>query len=122
MVETILRNKPETRNSDITLMLEIWSHFFPHLVRTSAASGKRGVWLEDIYNLPREDNIKRVRAKLNAEGKYFPTDWKVAKARGIKEDQWRAELGYPTKSDTVHPTKTESYMDEERNFNQGRLM
>lgn len=121
MVEIILRNKPETRNSDIALMIEIWAYYFPHLVRTSQATGHRGIWLDDLYSLPREDNIKRARAILNAEGKYYPTDWKVAKARGLKEDEWRAALGYPTKAQTVHPTKTESYMDEQRDFTKPKL-
>lgn len=115
MVEECLRNIPETRNSDITLMIEIWKRYFSQKVR-KGATGKEGVWLEDLYELPREDNVKRVRAKLNAQGKYYPTDWKVAKARGIKEDIWRQELGYPTKDQTIHPTKSDSYMDEQRSF------
>lgn len=120
MVEECLRNMPETRNSDIVLMLAIWRRYFPQRIR-KGASGEEGVWLRDIIDLPREDNIKRVRAKFNAEGKYYPTDWKVAKARGIKEDEWRQDLGYPTKGQTVNPTKGDSYMDEQRDFRQGRL-
>lgn len=121
MVEECLRNMPETRNSDIVLMLAIWRRYFPQRIR-KGASGEEGVWLRDIIDLPREDNIKRVRAKFNAEGKYYPTDWKVAKARGIKEDEWRTELGYPTKGQTVHPTKDDSYMDERRDFRQDTLL
>lgn len=120
MVETILRNMPETRNSDITLMIEIWKRYFPQKIK-KGASGEEGVWLRDLYDLPREDSIKRARAALNAEGKYFPTDWEVAKARGIKEDEWRVTLGYPAKADTVHPTKTDSYMDPTRDFNSNKL-
>jgi len=120
MVEECLRNLPETRNSDIVLMLAIWRRYFPQRIR-KGASGEEGVWLRDIIDLPREDNIKRVRAKFNAEGKYYPTDWKVAKARGIKEDEWRQDLGYPTKAQTVHPTQADSYMDEQRSFSQPKL-
>lgn len=120
MVEECLRNLPETRNSDIVLMIAIWRRYFPQRIR-KGASGEEGVWLRDLIDLPREDNIKRVRAKFNAEGKYYPTDWKVAKARGIKEDEWRTELGYPTKAQTVHPTQTDSYMDEQREFRSPKL-
>lgn len=120
MVEEVLRNIPETRNSDIALMIEIWRRYFPQRIK-KGQSGEEGVWLRDLYDLPREDNVKRVRAKLNHEGKYFPTDWKVAKARGIKEDVWRQELGYPAKADTVKPTKDDSYMDEQRDFRKDKL-
>lgn len=115
MVEKILRNIPESRNSDICLMIEVWCRYFPQKVRTGAA-GERGIWLRDLYDLPREDNVKRIRARFNREGKYYPTDWEVAKARGIKEDEWREILGYPSKEDTKNPSNSESYMDPERDF------
>jgi len=117
MVEDILRNVPESRNSDVTLMIEIWRHYFPEAIKTGN-SGQEGVWLEDLYKLPREDNVKRYRADLNAQGKYFPTDWEVAQARGIKEDEWRKDFGYPTKAKTKNPTKSDSYMDPQRSFSQ----
>ena len=119
IVDEVLRNVPETRNSDIRLMIEIWKRYYPTQVRTSGSGffAQEYVLLKDLYDLPREDNIKRIRALLNAEGKYYPTDWAVAKARGIKEDVWRKELGYKTKGETVNPTKADSYMDEQRSFN-----
>lgn len=120
MVEECLRNIPETRNSDIELMIAIWRRYYPQRIR-KGATGEEGVWLRDLRDLPREDNVKRVRAKFNAEGKYYPTDWKVAQARGIKEDEWRTDLGYPAKADTVHPTKGDSYMDEQRSFSKPDL-
>lgn len=115
MVETILRNIPESRNSDITLMIEIWEKYYPNYIK-KGSSGERGVWLKDLYTLPREDSVKRLRAQFNHDGKYFPTDWKIAKGRGIKEDVWRKELGYPAKADTANPTKDDSYMDPQRAF------
>ena len=120
MVENILRNMPENRNSDIALTIEIWRKYYPSLIKVGK-TGQEGVWLKDIFELPREDNIKRERAKFNALGKYYPTDWKVAKARGLKEDLWRTENGYPTKAETVHPTKNESYMDQQRDFTANKL-
>lgn len=120
MVEHILRNVPDARNSDITLMIAIWQHYYPSMILTGT-SGAKAVLLKHLYELPREDAIKRERAALNAEGKYFPTDWEVAKGRGIKEDEWRVALGYPRKDQTKEPTKADSYMDQERSFGQGSL-
>ena len=65
MVEACLRNIPETRNSDITLMIEVWRRYFPQRIKRGQ-TGEEGIWLKDLYDLPREDNIKRERAKFNA--------------------------------------------------------
>lgn len=121
MVENVLRNLPETRNSDITLLIEIWKRYYPQRIK-KGASGEEGVWLRDLYDLPREDGVKRLRATFNHEGKYYPTDWKVAKGRGIEEDKWRMEMGYPPKGQTKNPTKDDSYMDERRDFRQDKLL
>jgi len=109
MVEEVLREVPNTRNSDIDLTIEIWKKYFPDKV----IIGKRGdaIYLRHLHSLPREDNVKRIRAQFNSEEKYYPTDPKVAKARGIEEDKWRAVLGYPPKEVTQYPTKRPSYMD-----------
>lgn len=112
-VEKILEDYPDTRNSDISLTIEVWKQYYPQRIKTGQG-GEQGIWLSDLYDLPREDNIKRVRAHFNAKGKYWPTDIKVALGRGIKEDEWRKQLGYPVKSQTYYPTKTESYTDKAR--------
>jgi len=94
MVEVTLQEAPETRNSDITLTIEIWRRFFPQAVK-KGSSGREGVLLSDLYHLPREDNVKRIRAYFqNDEKKYFPTDWKIAFARGIAEQEWKIAMGY----------------------------
>lgn len=105
-VHDILRDVPATRNSDITLMLEVWRKHFPQCIK-KGASGEEGVWLKDLYDLPREDNIKRVRAYWqNAKKLYPPTEEAVAKARGFNMDEWRVAMGYPTKdtAGTEHPS------------------
>lgn len=92
-VTDILRDVPESRNSDITLMIEIWKKFFPQFIK-KGASGEHGIWLQDLYKLPREDNVKRLRAHTqNVEGKYLPTLWSVAKQRKIKEVEWKDYMG-----------------------------
>ena len=84
-IEQILNDYPRTRECDISLMLTIWWKFY--------GVGKT-VEVKRIFDLPREDHIKRYRAKLNSNGKYLPTDPKVIKKRRINIDRWRKELGY----------------------------
>lgn len=108
-VEKILQEHPETRNSDIALTIMIWQCFYNSKIYTSNLNGDQYIHLKDLYNLSREDNIKRIRAKFNAEGKYWPTDIKIVRARGLNEDGWRKDLGYPTNAETQNPTKQESY-------------
>lgn len=105
-VHDILKENASTRNSDITLMIEVWKKHFPSLIKRGQ-NGEEGVWLKDLYDLPREDNIKRVRAFWQNDKKLFlPTEEAVAKARGINMDEWRVAMGYPTKSTagTEHPS------------------
>lgn len=88
-VEVILRKIPHTRDSDIRLMIEIWLMYYPSMIHETASKNKV-VFLKDIIDLPREDDIKRYRAMIqNGEKKYLPTSWKVAKQRRIKEELWK---------------------------------
>lgn len=99
-VGNMLKENPATRNSDITLMIEIWKRHLPEKIKRGA-SGEEGIWLKDLYELPREDNIKRVRAYWQNDKKfYLPTDEAVARARGINMDEWRVAMGYPTMGTT----------------------
>ena len=101
-VKITLMECPESRNSDITLTIEIWKRFYD--IRDT-------VRLNQLYDLPREDNVKRIRAKFCEKGFdwAFPTEWKIAKRRGILEDEWRQTLGYPKLEDTIYPTRKQSY-------------
>lgn len=99
-VEAILRGRPETRNSDITLMIEIWRQYY---------GVGDGISVNQLYDLPRHDGIKRIRAAFNAQGVFWPTDLKIALGRGIQENDWRVKLGYPKVEETKNPTKDESY-------------
>lgn len=98
-IKVVLEEVPATRNSDIALMIEVWKRF--HKNRVNYREGFLGnpayVYLEDLYHLPREDHVKRIRADFNAKGLYWPTDVAVAEARGINEAEWRKKLGYPEK-------------------------
>lgn len=108
MVEDTLRDFPETRNSDISLMIKIWSIYYPQKIYTSASSivshhtvspsiDNRLVCLNDLFYLPSQDAIKRWRAKIqNEEYQYIPTEWAVARRRNFEEQRWREALGYKT--------------------------
>lgn len=92
----ILRDFPMARDSDQWLTLKLWAVYHPSKIildtdKDSPRFNKKYVYLDDIMHLPREDNVKRLRAKIqNEELLYLPTSWEVAKKRGIKEEQWKS--------------------------------
>ena len=95
-VEYILKTDEQSRNSDIRLTIQIWKEFYAQKV--AYIEREEYVRLRDIFDLPREDNIKRIRAKFqNDLDMYIPTTWKVAQKRGWLRDKWREALGYPVK-------------------------
>lgn len=109
----LLKTKPECRNSDITLTIEIWKKYYPEKL----FSNNEYVALKNLYELPREDNVKRIRAKLQEEALkrienevtigdelyYLPTSVEVARKRLINAILWEKVLGYNRKS---LPTQT----------------
>lgn len=105
-VDNILMNFPDTRNSDVRLTIELWKRFFSHFL-VIGKDGRIYISMERLYDVPSQDSIGRVRQKIqNDKGLYPPTDWKIAKRRGMLEDEWRVALGYPTKltSGTTKPS------------------
>lgn len=95
MVELTLDENPswrniEVRNSDIALMVIIWQRWF-----NVGTNDDSVVHLYRLLDLPREDNIKRVRAHFqNTEHKYMPTNPDILIKRGIEAEYWREALGY----------------------------
>ncbi len=88
----VLEDSPKTRDSDQYLTLMIWQKFCKDYIHYE--NGKPYIFLEDIMRCPREDNVKRHRAKLNSQGLYLPTNPQVIKARQKKQSKWQKELGY----------------------------
>jgi len=89
---TILRDIPATRDSDILLMHEVWKKYYPEKVKKTS-TGDFGIYFKDMFNIPREDDCKRIRALIqNEDGKFLPTSWAVAKQRKINEEEWREYL------------------------------
>lgn len=95
----VLENTPASRDSDQYLTLCIWNRYYPKYIKDEPTGemGEDGVEkvvkyvaLKDIMQLPREDNVKRIRAKIqNEQNKFLPTSWVVAKQRKINETVWR---------------------------------
>lgn len=115
-VDEQLKRDPACRNSDIALMIAIWQEYYPQRIREGM------IRIVDLYDLPREDNIKRIRAKFQEEaldridkGKikgdemfYLPTSAEVAKQRKINASIWEKALGYfkrpiPQSEQLPHP-------------------
>jgi hypothetical protein len=86
-IRETLKKYPHTRNSDITLTIQVWQDFY---------SVGNVIKVEELYDLPREDTIKRIRAKFceDLQPWAYPTDETVARQRQINEEEWRIALGY----------------------------
>lgn len=95
-VEATLKKYPRTRDSDIELTINVWRDFYGEKILKNS-KGVEYISLRSLFDLPREDNIKRVRAYFqNTEGLFLPTSLEVAKKRGINERAWRIFMGYAT--------------------------
>lgn len=91
----VLEENPKARDSDQWLTLKIWALYYPSKIKTieeevnGVVRPRKYVCLEDILDLPREDNVKRIRAKIqNEEHRFMPTTLEVAKQRKISEEDW----------------------------------
>lgn len=85
----ILETVPATRNCDVLLTTKIWEKYHQGRLLKREADGKIYVALDDLKYIPREDNIKRIRAKIqNEENLFLPTFESVAKKRKLNMQEW----------------------------------
>lgn len=57
--------------------------------------GQKYINVMQLFNLPREDHVKRIRAKIqNEERIYLPTDPNILLRRIRLSKEWREFLGY----------------------------
>ena len=88
-VEYVLQQFPPTRNNDMALTLRLWAQFYSHLMVRETPHGSQleptewTVSLRTIMQLPREDQVSRIRRKFQEEGLYLPTDPEVLKKRRL---------------------------------------
>jgi len=97
-IKYCLEEFPDTRESDIRLMIKIWQLFYEEYIyqRKTESTGEvyNYVKLNSLFYLPREDNIKRVRAKFNSKGLFLPKNPEVLKKRKLLQEEWRGAMGY----------------------------
>lgn len=94
MVENVLKNNPETRNSDKKLFIEIVKTFYGELIGEYDS-----ILLNDLFQLPNYDTVSRWRRKFQEDGHFMPTDASVIKVRNENKKTIRKELGYDTGKD-----------------------
>ena len=123
MVETALKDNWQyynergnasisVRDSDIALTILIWQRYF---------GVEKSIGLDRLFDLPREDGIKRVRAHFQNDQKlYLPTKWSVAKKRGIAEAEWRAAMSLPKGEIGRQAMATRAELDKD--FEQAKLL
>lgn len=87
-IRYVLMHNLPARDDDLILTMFIWKIFYPRLV-FSDDEGNPYVKFKDLGSLPREDHVKRIRAKIqNEEGIFLPTNIEVARKRRIAENTW----------------------------------
>lgn len=90
-VRAVLKTDERSRDSDVRLTQVVWYTYYKSHFKM--VDGEWYINVNAMYDLPREDNIKRIRAKIqNVEKLYLPTDIDVAKKRGWNEQEWRSYL------------------------------
>lgn len=94
----VLELFPKTRDSDVRLMLTLWMRYYPSRIHRDSPESPAYIYLKDIMELPREDNIKRIRAVIqNEENRFLPTSLEVVKQRKINEQLWREYIKNETR-------------------------
>lgn len=90
-VAWILNHFPNTRNSDIALMLKYWERFEPDLY------DGRAIEPEDMYKLTRLTSLQRARAKIQNSYGLFQANPDVKRRRGklSEEEKERAAAQQP---------------------------
>ena len=98
-IRKLLAQYPELRNCDIKLTIKFWQTYQPTRI-TKSQAGKEYVALDDLFFLVRQDDVKRIRAKIQSpkskggEELYPPTSEKVARERKMNMDKWHKAMAF----------------------------
>lgn len=92
-VEDCLKKDEASRNSDIRLYNFLLLNYpkYKDLLLISS-KGQYSIPLMARYDLPKEEDVCRIRRKLNSKGLYLPTDQNVIKQRRLAESEWHDEM------------------------------
>lgn len=91
-VEYCLQNYPETRDNDITLFIKLiksYPCYNKFLYPSSGYSNDDStIRLKDLYELPKQEDVARIRRKFNQHGKYKTENEEVIRLRQEAEKEW----------------------------------
>lgn len=93
VVEMVLRDYPETRDSDRKLLVKVWAHCGLYLNEAQAYK---------FFSIAAPETIRRVRQKLQESGRYKASE-RVANSRELKSQviQQNAPIAKPERLDNV---------------------
>lgn len=77
-VEWCLIHYPETRNDDIELLRKLRQHFYK--------IDSFFITKDQMHQVPTQESVKRIRAKFNQHGQYYPTKLEVVKQRRLNQE------------------------------------
>jgi len=100
-VAWVLNRYPQSRDSDITLLLKFWEEFEPEYNRTAINP-------DDLYKFTRLTTLTRARAKLQNEYKLFLASPDVRGKRGTLSEEEKQKL---IESKPIYPITT-VFMDD----------
>jgi hypothetical protein len=92
IIEGVLRDHPDSRSSDKELYILVWEQFGFFMSESQKAK---------FRELPSSETIRRVRQKLQEEGKYTAAE-RVRRHRNRKSQEVQQRMP-TTKSDKVEP-------------------
>ena len=113
-IYSVLKHYPETRNSDIILTIKIWELFYRG--RLFIHNEVLAIELKDLWNLPREDHIKRYRAEIqNVRRLFMPTTPDIFMERARLSKEWKETLGYRVDwKENEWKEAIKSYLEEQK--------
>lgn len=90
---SIMEVKPKARDDDMYLILQVWMVLHPEKIFQNP-EGRQCVRLLDIHeSFESPESIRRTRQKIqNDLGLFPPTTFQIAKARRMKEEEWRESM------------------------------
>lgn len=93
VVEMVLRDYPETRDSDRKLLVKVWAHCGLYLSEAQAYK---------FFSIAPPESIRRIRQKIQERGQYKASK-RVAKVRELKSQvvQQNAPIAKPERLDNV---------------------
>jgi hypothetical protein len=91
----VLSRYPEARDNDVKLCNALWYEYYNNFLRRNE-DGDLYIRLKDMYEVPLQDDIIRLRRVIQNDEKKFQASELIKQERFKAEIISRAELGYPS--------------------------